>query len=161
MSNVDQIDLIRRCTFGMELASGDCEVLGRATETRELEEGQVLFSEGAADQELYIVILGKLGIVKGTGGGDETVLHMLGEGDLAGELAFIDGTPHSVTVKALTRARVLTLERKKFESLVESHPRVVYDVMRSIVRRVHSTLRRLNLQYIELTNYITKSHGRY
>ena len=161
MSNVDQIDLIRRCTFGTELDSADCEVLGRATETRELEEGDVLFREGTADQALYIVILGKLGIVKGTGGGDETVLHMLHEGDLAGELAFVDGTPHSVTAKALTRARVLTLERDKFESLLESHPKVVYDVMRSIVKRVHSTLRRLNLQYIELTNYITKSHGRY
>jgi CRP/FNR family cyclic AMP-dependent transcriptional regulator len=161
MYNVDQIDLIRRCTFGAELETGDCEVLGKATEIRELEEGEVLFSEGAADQALYIVILGKLGLVKGTAMGEDTVLHMLHEGDLAGELAFVDGTPHSVTAKALTRARVLTLDRRRFESLVETHPKVVYDVMRSIVKRVHTTLRRLNLQYIELTNYITKSHGRY
>jgi CRP-like cAMP-binding protein len=161
MSNADQIDLIRRCTFGTELQSEDCEVLGRATETRELEEGEVLFREGTADHSLYIVIRGKVGIVKGTGGGDEAVLHILNEGDLAGELAFVDGTAHSVTAKALTPARVLTLERSKFESLLESHPRIVYDVMRSIVKRVHSTLRSLNLQYVEMTNYITKSHGRY
>jgi CRP-like cAMP-binding protein len=161
MSNADQIDLIRRCAFGVGLESEECEVLGRATETRELEEGEVLFTEGTADHCLYIVIRGKVGIVKGTGGGDETVLHILNEGDLAGELAFVDGTAHSVTAKALTGARVLTLERSKFESLLESHPRIVYDVMRSIVKRVHSTLRSLNLQYVEMTNYITKSHGRY
>jgi CRP/FNR family transcriptional regulator, cyclic AMP receptor protein len=33
--------------------------------------------------------------------------------------------------------------------------------MRAIVRTVHSILLRMNLQYVELTNYITKQHGRY
>jgi CRP/FNR family cyclic AMP-dependent transcriptional regulator len=34
-------------------------------------------------------------------------------------------------------------------------------VMRTIVRTVHTTLKRMNMQYIEMTNYISKSHGRY
>jgi CRP-like cAMP-binding protein len=161
MATIYQADLIRQCAFGEELEAEDCAVLGHATEIRELNEGEVLFQEGAADDRLYIVIVGKLGVSKNTGGGDKTMLHMLQEGDLAGELAFIDNTSHSATVTALTRCRALMLERGKFESLLQDHPRVVYDVMRSIVRRVHSTLRRMNLQYVELTNYVTHSHGRY
>ena len=31
----------------------------------------------------------------------------------------------------------------------------------SLVRTVHAILLRMNLQYVELTNYITKQHGRY
>ena len=93
--------------------------------------------------------------------GDETTLHVLHPGDLAGELGFIDGTAHSAGVRALTPAQVVTLERSKFESLIESHPKVLYDVMRVIIRRVHATLRRMNFQYVEMTNYITKTLGRY
>jgi len=33
--------------------------------------------------------------------------------------------------------------------------------MRAIVRRVHAIVLRMNLEYVELTNYITKQHGRY
>ena len=33
--------------------------------------------------------------------------------------------------------------------------------MRAIVRSVHAILTRMNLEYVELTNYITKQHGRY
>jgi CRP/FNR family cyclic AMP-dependent transcriptional regulator len=34
-------------------------------------------------------------------------------------------------------------------------------VMRAIMRTVHRILRSMNLQYVELTNYIAKQHGRY
>ena len=40
-------------------------------------------------------------------------------------------------------------------------PLLVYRVMRAIVREVHSILRRMNIQFVELTNYVTKQHGRY
>jgi CRP/FNR family cyclic AMP-dependent transcriptional regulator len=154
-------DLIRQCAFGEELEGQDSEVLGEVASTRELAEGEILVREGQIDDSVHIIVSGKLAVTKSTGGGDEATLHVLHEGDLAGELGFIDSTAHSATVKALTRAQVVSLERSRFESLLASHPKVVYDVMRAIVRRVHAMLRRMNFQYVEMTNYITKAHGRY
>ncbi|MGD2082365.1 MAG: cyclic nucleotide-binding domain-containing protein [Chromatiales bacterium] len=161
MGAANTTDLISQSAFGEELDRQDCEVLGEVAEARDLAEGEVLFRDGETDESVHIVISGKLAVTKTTGGGDETTLHVLHEGDLAGEMGFIDATPHSATVKALTRARVVSLQRGKFESLISAHPQVVYDVMRAIVRRVHATMRRMNFQYIEMTNYITKTHGRY
>ena len=43
----------------------------------------------------------------------------------------------------------------------EVYALLVYRVMRAIMREVHGILRRMNVQYVELTNYITKQHGRY
>ena len=161
MGTANTTDLISHCAFGEELDREDCEVLGEVAQARELGEGEVLFRDGAIDESVHIIISGKLAVTKTTGGGDEATLHVLHEGDLAGEMGFIDGTPHSATVKALTPAQVVSLERARFESLISSHPKVVYHVMRAIVRRVHATLRRMNFQYVEMTNYITKTHGRY
>ena len=39
--------------------------------------------------------------------------------------------------------------------------RLVYRVMRAIVRVVHDIQRRLSMQTTELTNYLYKTHGRY
>jgi len=57
--------------------------------------------------------------------------------------------------------QVLVLEREWLESLIDSHPRILYGVMCAIVRTVHRVQTRLSMQASELTNYIVKQHGRY
>ena len=154
-------ELIEQCALGRELEGGACTILGSFSQVRDLAEGEVLFHEDEADDSVHMVIAGKLAVTRRTGGGAEAILHVIEAGDMAGEMGFIDGTPHSATVKALTAAKVVSLNRTKFEALLDTNPRLVYDVMRAIVRRVHRTLRRMNLQYVELTNYISQTHGRY
>jgi CRP/FNR family transcriptional regulator, cyclic AMP receptor protein len=162
MGGAARIDeLIEQCALGRELEGGACTVLGSFSQVRDLAEGEVLFKEDEDDGCAHMVISGKLAVTRRTGGGADAILHVIEQGDLAGEMGFVDGTPHSATVKALTAARVVSLDRKKFEALLDTNPRLVYDVMRAIVRRVHHTLRRMNLQYVELTNYISQQHGRY
>jgi CRP-like cAMP-binding protein len=56
---------------------------------------------------------------------------------------------------------VFTLDRKDFEELLKEDPDLVYKVMRAIVRTVHAIVRRMNIQYVEMTNYIAREHGRY
>jgi hypothetical protein len=56
---------------------------------------------------------------------------------------------------------VLVLQRAALEALLDSHPRVVYNVMRAIFRVVHAIMHRLGAQQSELTNYIYKQHGKY
>jgi hypothetical protein len=55
----------------------------------------------------------------------------------------------------------LSLERAKFETLINSHPMIVYKVMRGVVRNVHSIVRHMNAQSSEMSNYIFRTHGRY
>ncbi len=56
---------------------------------------------------------------------------------------------------------VLTLEPDDFEALVDTHPRLVYKVMRAIFRITHTNLMRVNLERSELANYMLKTGGRY
>ena len=51
--------------------------------------------------------------------------------------------------------------KEGLESLIVSHPRILYAVMCAIVRTVHQLQTRLAIQASELTNYIVKQHGRY
>jgi CRP-like cAMP-binding protein len=99
--------------------------------------------------------------VRNEGKPDAVTLFTLNPGDLIGELSFIDATPHYASLVAKGPVRVFGLEREKLESLVDSHPQVVYRVMRAIVRTAHQIQRRLSMQSAELTNYIYKQHGRY
>ncbi len=121
----------------------------------------VLAREGASDNHLYEVVEGTLGVVKNLGTAEETLLATLHPGEFAHELGFLDGAERYASLVASTDARVLVLERERLESLVDTHPRIVYRVMAAIVRTVHRVQTRLAMQSAELSNYIFKQHGRY
>jgi CRP-like cAMP-binding protein len=76
-------------------------------------------------------------------------------------MGFVDGTERSANLRAVGKTVVVSLRRQDLETLLSSKPEVVYGVMRGVVRTVHRILREMNLQYVELNNYITKTHGRY
>jgi CRP-like cAMP-binding protein len=144
-----------------ELNDDECLVVGNLGSIRELQDEETLIEEGKVDNQLHVLIDGHLAVMRRVAEGEWVTLHVLKPGELAGELGFIDSQPHSATLRAMGPTRVFNLDREKFESLINTHPGLVYRIMRAIIRGVHVTLRRMNSQQIELTNYITKEHGRY
>lgn len=161
MSNDPEYDLHSNSPLGAELEADEIKALAGVISVKHLKENEILIKEGTTDDALHIVISGRLAATRNTGGDEYVTLHTLHEGDMAGAMGFIDGTDHSATLRALSDTDVYTLERPAFESLLESHPALVYKVMRSIIRSVHATLLRMNRQFVEMNNYIMKEHGRY
>ena len=154
-------DALKASKLGPELTEEQLDVLSCLVTFRDVADGEVLVAEGTSDNHLYVLLRGTLGVVRNPGKPDAVTLFTLSAGDLIGELSFIDGTPHYAALVAHGSARVLGLEREKLESLLDSHPQIVYRVMRAIVRTAHQIQRRLSMQSVELTNYIYKQHGRY
>lgn len=157
----DVARLIVHSSLGAELSDDDVSTLGALMSERELADGDFLFREGTSEDSLHVVLMGKLEVVKCTAGDDLASLAVLRDGELAGELSFIDGAPHTVSLRALCETHVLSLSREAFESIIESHPRLVYKVMRAVARSAHRIVHRMNTEFIELSNYIFKQHGRY
>ena len=157
----DTAELVLKSPLGTELTPEEGAVLAGLMQARSLSDGEYLISEGTADDSLHVILNGKLEVVKRTGAGELATLSVLREGDLAGELGFIDGAVHSVSLRALCASRVLSLKREDFERAVDEHPQLVYKVMRVVARSAHRVMQRMNHEFIELSNYIFKQHGRY
>lgn len=155
------LEALRASKLAPELGDDELGTLSGHIVFRDLRGGEVLVPEGTSDNHLYVPVRGALGVVKNAGGGDAVTLYTLAPGDLVGELSFIDATPHYAALVALGPTRVFGLEREHLESLLLTHPVLVYRVMRAIVRTTHQIQRRLSMQQLELTNYIYKQHGRY
>lgn len=157
----DVAKLILQSTLGKELSNKEADMLGGLMHMRELRDGEYLISEGETDDCLHLLLAGKLEVVKRTGAGETASLAVLRDGELAGELSFIDGEVHSVGLRALCDSRVLSLQRGDFETAVDQHPQLAYKVMRAVARSAHRIVHRMNHEFIELSNYIFKQHGRY
>ena len=154
-------ELIQQSTLGLEFSDGDAAVIAALMDERSLADGDYLIEEGGADDTLHVILEGKLEVVKKTPADALASLAVLREGDMAGELSFLDGETHTVGLRALAATRVASLTRAQFESIVDEHPQIVYRVMRAVARSAHRIVHRMNADFIELSNYIFKQHGRY
>ena len=157
----DISELVHQSALGAELSEEDLTVLCGLMKSRTLADGDFLIVEGSADDSLHVLLKGKLEVVKRTGADELASIAILRDGDLAGELSFIDGGDHTVGLRALCASEVLSLTRDDFEGIVDDNPQLVYKVMRAVARSAHRIVHRMNNEFVELSNYIFKQHGRY
>jgi CRP-like cAMP-binding protein len=164
MENIDRAavaELVSGSALGGELSNEQCAALATVVKIRLVPPGDYLIEEGASDDSLHVVLKGALEVVKNAGPGEPASLAVLRPRDLAGEMSFIDGTRHQTGLRAIAESEVLSLQRRDFERLIDKDPELVYKVMRAVIRAAHKLMHRMNIQYIELSNYIFKQHGRY
>jgi CRP-like cAMP-binding protein len=154
-------ELILDSSLGAELSEQDATQLAGLMSAHTLNDGEFLIKEGTRDNALHVLLEGRLEVVKLVGGDEEISIAILKAGDMAGELGFVDGQVHTVGLRALSRAQVVSLSRTDFETIVDKNPMLVYKVMRAIVRSTHRIVHRMNHEFIELNNYVFKQHGRY
>jgi CRP/FNR family cyclic AMP-dependent transcriptional regulator len=157
----DTTKQVLQSALGTELSREEAGALSNLMTQRELADGEFLINDGTADDSLHVLIEGKLEVVKRYGADEFASLAILREGDMAGELSFIDGELHTVGLRALCVSQVLSLKRDDFETVVDQNPLLVYKVMRAVARSAHRIVHRMNFEFIELSNYIFKQHGRY
>ena len=158
--NVTAVEILNS-HLGTELDDDEAGMLAGLMKTQELKGGDYLIKEGTRDDALHVMVEGNLEVVKRTAADGVASIAIVREGHLAGELSFIDGKLHTVGLRALCDSKIISLERKKFEGIVDENPQLVYKVMRAVARSAHRIMHQMNDEFIELSNYIFKQHGRY
>ena len=79
-----------------------------------LDENELLIRQGDTDDSMYIVLDGDLAVlVNYQKQADAVLIHMLNEGDIIGEMAFLEGNARSASVIANTKASVLKLSSRR------------------------------------------------
>jgi CRP/FNR family cyclic AMP-dependent transcriptional regulator len=78
------------------------------------QDGQIIFEEGSNGDWIYVVDEGEVEISKKVGG-KRVVIESLKEGDVFGEMAYIDKEPRSATATAKGKAVVGIIDRDFFD----------------------------------------------
>jgi CRP-like cAMP-binding protein len=159
---------LHNSTLAEELRDAEIEALARIITVREYKAGETIVQQGGDSNQselrdtLLILGSGEVEAVATTGG-EKATLHLLKQGDLAGIIGFVGGNVAQVSANVVAKAdsKLLLLDRARFEALLNSQPAIVYYVMRGIVRHVHGIVRRMNMQSVEMSNYLYRIQGRY
>jgi NTE family protein len=101
--------------------------------------GTLLQRDGENSRALFLVVTGGLGVfVEDEHGGKRLVAHVPA-GETVGEMSLISNEPHSAQLVALRDTELLRVSPQAFDSLIARHPRVMFNLMRVLIRRLNET----------------------
>ena len=107
---------------------------GAGSPARDFKAGEVIFIQGDAARELFIVQSGEVEIRLGN-----RVLDTLPQLSIFGEMALIDSSPRSATAIAATDVTLVPVGEKQFLFLVGRTPHFALNVMRVLAQRLRAT----------------------
>ncbi len=104
-----------------------------------LRRGEVLFVEGDEGDRLYIITEGKIKLGHSSEDGRESLLAILGPGEMIGELTLFDPGPRSTTATAVSPASMLCLEHSDLVQILDTNPEVAKHLLRALAQRLRRT----------------------
>ena len=135
---------LRETILFNELDAEQLDHISAAGTVRSLQRNVVLFEEGAEPHEFYLVMAGRIAIAQESEDGRESLLALMGPGELFGELGFLDGHNRSAQARALEESKVLVVPYAELRLLYENHPTALWSAVQLLARRLRATDRALS-----------------
>lgn len=134
----------------------DKEVLtiSKFSEKKFYQRDETVFKEKSVDASLYVVLKGKLEAIAHTSDNKKISLSIIDEGEVFGELSFLDGKMRSATILAVTDVELLQITREDFESLRVDHPGIASKLILDLARVVSLRLRNADKFIVDIFQLI-------
>jgi CRP-like cAMP-binding protein len=113
------------------------EVAGQATERR-LGRNDVLFREGDEAADIYVVTAGRIAIANRSPDGRESLVALMGPGDLFGEMSMFDGQGRSADARALEPSTVVVVPFGPVRDVVAARPETLWSMVALLVERLRA-----------------------
>jgi CRP/FNR family transcriptional regulator, cyclic AMP receptor protein len=115
------------------------EALRHRATTRTVLRNEVLFRQDDPASELFGIITGRVAILTSSPDGRESLVAVLDEGSLFGELGLFDGGPRSADARALEETQLIVLGYEAVHTAIDAHPPILWVIVRLLARRLRTT----------------------
>jgi len=132
-------DVVRNAPLFLALDEEASVALRASMVEIDLARGQVVFSEGDAGDRLYVIVDGKIKLGTSSSDGRESLLAILGPGEMFGELSLFDPGPRTATATALTETTLLGLGHDALGPWLNGRPGVAQALLKALSQRLRRT----------------------
>jgi CRP/FNR family transcriptional regulator, cyclic AMP receptor protein len=115
------------------------ETLRSKSTLRDVVRNEVLFRQGDEASELFGIVSGRVAILTKSPDGRESLVAVLEEGALFGELSLFDEGPRSADARALEATQLLVLDHAAVRDAIEAQPQLLWVIVRMFARRLRAT----------------------
>lgn len=116
------------------------------------EAGELIYAAGDEAKRLYVVLVGKVKLVRHTLAGQDVVLDLHGPGDFFGTLSILGDNEYPDTAYAQTGCCVISIEAADFLAIMQRYPPValaVLEIVQQRLRAAQDLIRQLSAEPVE------------
>jgi CRP-like cAMP-binding protein len=132
------LTLLRDTDLFVDVDDAALERVVSASTTRDLRRGDVVFSEGAVPEHLYVVEDGRIAIASRSDDGRESVFALMERGALFGEMGLLDGLGRSAEARALEPSRIVEIPYAPVKAAFDERPELLWGVVALLAGRLRS-----------------------
>jgi CRP/FNR family cyclic AMP-dependent transcriptional regulator len=157
LSPSDKLALLRRHPLFGAIAPELLARLSAYATTRTVPRGDTIFAKGDPGNSLYAVCAGTVKISVPSADGKDAVFNLVGEGEIFGEIALLDGQPRTADATALTDCELMVIERRDFLDLVRNQPEIALKLMEVLCARLRHTSEQVeDVLFLDLPGRLAK-----
>lgn len=106
---------------------------------------ETIFQQGEPGEFLFIIKTGKVRVINQSMEGREVILAILGQNEIFGEMAMLDGRVRSATVVAHTATEAILIDEMYFRMLITSNPQFFLKILGLFVGRMRNCNQQIEL----------------
>ncbi len=129
------------------MSEDEIQVLAAISEQKEFPKTAAIIQEDSKSRDLYVICCGRISVRLTLPAmvSKEEIVYTMRDGQIFGELALVDGSPRSATVRAEDDVTVLRFDFTKLSELLDNSPRIGYLLMRNIAAIIAARVRNTNM----------------
>ncbi len=136
---MDDLGLLARSELFSAFDQDALVALTASAAVRRTERGDVIFNEGDDATELFVVRSGRIAIGRRSPDGRESLVALMEEGDLFGEMALFDKGPRSASARTLEPSELLRIPYEPVKGAIDARPQLLWDVVGLLAGRLRTT----------------------
>jgi len=141
MPNQPDYNRLRSLTIFKDLDKNELEIVYKHVFEKSVEKDSVLFVEGMSGELLYIIMSGRVEIIKKTKDNKKIVLATMGANDIIGEMSLIDSAPRSATGRTSEDSVLLVITKQSFNEILQSDPRTAAKILMGLLKVISGRLK--------------------
>ncbi len=134
-----RLKVIGRLPFFKSLPAEAIQEINKLFHDRSYSAGQTIYFEGDAAQNLYLVAMGRVKLIRSTTAGHEVWLDVLHGGEYFGSLAALGVQTYTETAIAHTDGCILQSSSQEFETILKQHPEVTLKMLSAVGQRLQQS----------------------
>lgn len=147
-----RLTLLGQARFFAGLARSDVVQINQSFQDRGFDAGTLIYAAGDEAKRLYVVLVGKVKLVRHTLAGQDVLLDLLGPGDFFGTHSVLGEDVYPDSAYAQTGCCVISIEAADFQALMHRYPPValaVLEIVQERLRAAQDLIRQLSAEPVE------------
>jgi CRP/FNR family transcriptional regulator, cyclic AMP receptor protein len=143
----EEINFLRNVPIFADLEEKDLQKIVKLGTRQKYKKGNLVLLEQESGAALFVIVSGKVKVVRMDEDGREVILSMFRPGEFFGEMSLLDGQARSASVVATVKSELFMIHRRDFLESLHEFPQVAISLLAELAMR----LRKADMQIKSLS----------